>query len=385
MAGKRLVVFGAGMTGRGQVAQLAFEDGWRLTFVDRDERIVTLLREAGRYTVRLLSAAPREVTIDGFAVLHTSDDAAIAEAVTSANLVVTSVLEPNLPDVGRTLAAALAARLRSGVDSSLNVVAAENMNSSSTVLGEHTRRALPEDVRDKAAGLVGFPNSMIARVVPVAEDPLYISAEEDSEWTADRTALVGDAPDLAGLEWVDNQTARLQRKLYIHNTGHAVCGYFGWLAGHRYIHEAAQNPNIMRRISAAIAESGEAVSREHGFSRDSVRAYEENLKERLVIDALPDDIRRVIRQPIRKLGKEERLLGPMILCEKFGLPREALCRAVAALLCSRMPGDEQFERIATGVARLGLIDSLRELVDYIPAIDTAELLVQAYSEVVTGA
>ena len=381
MAGKQLVLFGAGMTGRGQVAQLAYEDGWDLTLVDRDERLIDLLRQTGRYTVRLLSASPREVTVEGFTALHTTHGAAIAGAVTRADLVVTSVLEPNLPEVGLTLAQALAARLRTGVDRPLNVVAAENMNNSSTVLGEHTRQALPDSLRAKADTLIGFPNSMIARVVPVAEDPLRIPAEEYSEWTADRTAVVGPPPSLTGLEWVHNQTARLQRKLYIHNTGHAVCGYCGWLAGYRYIHEAAQDPAIMSRICEAIQESGEAVSRQHGFSRESVRAYEENLKERLVIDSLPDDIRRVIRQPIRKLGKEERLLGPLILCEHFGLPRPGLCRAVAALLCSRMEGDEQFGRIAQSVARLGPVACLQELAGYLPSAETGSVICRAYADI----
>ena len=53
---------------------------------------------------------------------------------------------------------------------------------------------------------------------------------------------------------------------------------------------------------------------------EDVRAYEENLMGRLVISALPDDIRRVIRQPIRKLGQEERFVGPLALCEQHGLP-----------------------------------------------------------------
>jgi mannitol-1-phosphate 5-dehydrogenase len=367
MPGKRLVLIGAGMTGRGQVAQLAYEDGWELTLVDKDARLVETLRDAGQYTVRLLSDQTRDLVIGRYHALHTSEAAGLADAVSAADLVVTSVLEPNLPDAGATLAAALLPRLNSPASEPLNVIAAENMNSSSTVLAGHVRANLPAELRERLDRLVGFPNSMIARVVPVATDPLFITAEEFSEWTADRLAAMGEPPALRGLDWVANQTARLQRKLYIHNTGHAVCGYLGWLAGYRYVHEAAQDPAIMAALSRAIAESGEAVSREHGFERESVRAYEDNLKGRLVISALPDDIRRVIRQPIRKLGKEERLVGPLMLCERYGLPTEGLCHGVAAVLRSRMPGDDQFERMAEAVDRMGPIEALRELVDYQPS------------------
>lgn len=381
MAGKRLVLFGAGMTGRGQVAQLAYEDGWELTLADRDAALIGLLRRSGSYTVQLLGERPREVRIGGYTALHTDEAQAIAAAVERADLVVTSVLAPNLPAVARLLAQALAARFRTGVDRALNVIAAENMNDGSTFLRGHVRQCMPGDCAAVFERTVGFPNSMVARVVPVARDPLVIPAEEYSEWTADRNAVVGEPPQLAGLEWVANQTARLQRKLYIHNTGHAVCGYLGWLAGYRYVHEAAQDSDIMARMSQAISESGSAVSREHGFAREETRAYEDNLKERLLLSALPDEIRRVIRHPIRKLGKEERLVGPLLLCERFALPAAGICYGVAAVLASSAPDGEQFQRMRETVQSVGPIEALSALVGYRPGERAARQIAQAYEEV----
>ena len=380
MPGKKLVLFGAGMTGRGQVAQLAYESGWQLTLVDRDAALVELLRGAGSYTVHLLSeTGARDVVVSGYQALHTAEAEAIAAAVREADLVITSVLEPNLASVAETLAPALAARLAAN-DRPLNIIAAENMMNSSEALGAFIAARFSPRQRRAAEGRLGFPNSMIARVVPVAQDPLVIPGEEFSEWTADVTTAVGELPHIRGLEWVSNQAARLQRKLFIHNTGHAVCGYAGWLAGYRYIHEAAQDPAIMAHITRAIAESGAAVAAEHGFDGPSIRAYEENLKGRLVIDALPDDLRRVIRQPLRKLGPQERLLGPTLLCKQHGLPRAGLCWGIAAVLACRMPGDEQFEQIAATVDRLGPLAALTDLVGYQPSPEGSALIAEAYAE-----
>jgi mannitol-1-phosphate/altronate dehydrogenase len=177
---------------------------------------------------------------------------------------------------------------------------------------------------------------MIARVVPVAEDPLFILAEDYNEWTADAAACVGEPPSLAGLEWVPNQTARLQRKLYLHNTGHATCAYLGFLRGHEFVHEAAQDPWVLDRVRAAITDSGRAVAAEYGFAEEKVRSYAENLLERLPADALPDRLARVIREPIRKLGPDERFLGPLRLCARHGLPRQGLCVGIAAVLVYSM-------------------------------------------------
>jgi mannitol-1-phosphate 5-dehydrogenase len=379
MPAKRLVLFGAGMTGRGQVAQLAHESGWQLTLVDRDATLIERLRTAGRYTVRLLSeSGAREVTISGYQALHTAQAEAIAAAVRDADLVVTSVLEPNLAALAETLAPALAARLAAS-DQPLNVIAAENMmNSSETLAALLAARFAPRQ-QLAAAGRLGFPNSMIARVVPVAADPLLLPAEEFSEWTADATTAVGELPQIRGLEWVTNQAARLQRKLFIHNTGHAVCGYAGWLAGYRYIHEAAQDPAIMAHLTGAIAESGAAVAAEHGFDPLSIRAYQDNLKGRLVIDALPDEITRVIRQPLRKLGPQERLVGPALLCRKHGLPRAGLCWGIAAVLACRLPGDEQFDLIAATVDRLGPLAAFTDLVGIQPSPQGSALIAEAYA------
>jgi mannitol-1-phosphate 5-dehydrogenase len=322
----------------------------------------------------------REVPIAGYEALHTSDAEGVAAAVGAADLVVTSVLEPNLPEVAGTLAWALEQRLRHGTGAPLNVVAAENMSNSSSVLGQHVLGALPPDLHDLCRHLVGFPDSMIARVVPVAADPLVIYGEAYSEWTADRNAAVGEPPALAGLEWVTNQTARLERKLFIHNTGHAVCGYHGWLRGCHFIHEAAADPAIMAAIRAATAQSGAAVAAQHGFSAADIAAYCDNLAERLVIADLPDDIRRVIRQPIRKLGPRERLLGPLALCDQQGLPGDALCRAIAAVLASRMDDDDQFARLAEATARLGPVGALAELTGYEPSAANASAIAHAYQE-----
>ena len=67
----------------------------------------------------------------------------------------------------------------------------------------------------------------------------------------------GDKPAaLAALELVDNQSARLERKLFIHNGGHAVCGYLGFHRGHRYIHEAVADPEVARHVIAALDRAG---------------------------------------------------------------------------------------------------------------------------------
>jgi len=363
--GRKLVVIGAGMTGRGQVAQLAFESGWRLVFIDRDAPLVELLKRAGAYVVHLVGEKRRDVVINRFQTVHTTDTEGVCRAFTDADLVVTSVIAGNLPDVAQTAAVGLRARFERSARP-LDVICAENMPHSSTRLGQLLREAAP-DVGERVGTSIGFPDSMIARVVPRAADLLSLYAENYNEWTADAKAFRAGLPDIRGLECVDNQDARLERKLYIHNTGHAATAFWGLLAGHRYIHEAARDPSVAEAIRGAIRESAEAIRLEHGFPRDEIDAYRDALLPRLQDDALPDDLYRVARNPIRKLGSSERIFGPIALCLKHGVIPRHLARTAAAALLVRIPGDVEGDRLGEMVRREGPLGALRDILgDEVP-------------------
>jgi mannitol-1-phosphate 5-dehydrogenase len=154
---KKLLIIGAGSTGRGQVAQLAYESGWDLSLVDCNAKLIHAIRTAGRFTVVLYSAqgGKRDVVISNYRAHHTGEIDAVADEIASADLIVTSVIATNLPQVAPLLAVGLrrraanvsrascprvpqASRLRSDP---VNVIAAENMEHSSTVLRELTLAA----------------------------------------------------------------------------------------------------------------------------------------------------------------------------------------------------------------------------------------------------
>ena len=64
-------------------------------------------------------------------------------------------------------------------------------------------------------------------------------------------------------------SVRLERKLFIHNTGHATCAYWALRKGCRFVHEGARDPQIIEQVRLAIGQSGSAVAAEHGFARDN--------------------------------------------------------------------------------------------------------------------
>jgi mannitol-1-phosphate 5-dehydrogenase len=337
------VVIGAGATGRGHVGQLAVESGYSLVLVDKDRGLCDALAASGSYEVRLVSAHTRTVTIEGFRIFHTSERDSLYPAFREAKVVFTAVCPGNIPDAAAFTRDLVVRWLREdGAKGCKNILCCENMDRSSTVFKEHLLEGFPAELKTALDERVGFADTMVARVVAKPADPLRLLGEEYSEWTADRKALRGDElPAVRTLDLVDDQTRYLRRKLYIHNTGHATFGYLGFLRGHTYIHQAAQDPRIMEVCRKAIEESGWAIQKEYGFPVEVIAKYRDALTEKCVSPELPDEILRVVREPARKLGKDERFFGPLRLMLAHGRKPEHLLYGICGALLSRIPADAQ--------------------------------------------
>jgi mannitol-1-phosphate 5-dehydrogenase len=400
------------------VGLLVWQAGFDLVFVDRDPTLVTALQQAGSYTVKLYGSQYQEITVSGYRVFHSEQRPAIAQEIVDADLVLTAVFDQNLPDVAATLALAVATCRQAGRAAPLNCIACENMMDSSSVLGRHVKALLTGADLEYCATHFGFPDCMISRVVPrpgrgeaflhapsvtgnVASDArlsvpagspgnptgrlrtasplLTLVAEDYNEWTARAEDFLGPRPArLTALELVENQTARLERKLFIHNGGHAVCGYVGYHRGHRYIHEAVADPVVARHVLGALDELGEVVRRKHGFPAESIAVYKQDLVRRGSVPEMRDEILRVVRDPVRKLSPRERLVAPALLAVEYGLPRQWIVKGIIAALKYAHPGDPQSMVLADQLARLGLAEVLARVCQIPPSSPLTDEILAAW-------
>ena len=358
---KRVVIFGAGSTGRGHVGQLAYASGYSLVFVDRDEKLIGALVAAGRYTVRLVGATIRDVVVDGFEAYPLSAEEQVAEAVAHCDLVLTAVRAENLCGVVGSLTRGIVRRVQEGIRTPLNIIACENMIAGSTTLKALVVPELEPRYRWQWEYL-GFPDAMISRVVPVPQgDPMLLEAEDYNEWPVDKGSYLGDDPQIAGLDLVDNLTALLERKLFMHNTGHAVCGYLGWLKGHTVMCDAILDPWIRSAVHGAMTESGQALIHKHGFSEESIWRYRDGFIPRVEGRLIQDAVSRVIRDPRRKIGRHERLVGPACMALDYGITPHNLALGIAALLRYDNGEDAQSLAIRKVLREGGLASVLQEL------------------------
>lgn len=365
------VIVGAGKIGRGFLAHLLFQDHVPFGFVEQNPATVTGLRSQGGYAIEIAGHPERSVRIEGFEVWQW-EDAGLAEAISSVGTIFTAVGGARVAEVGRRLGPLLAARWERWPDRAVNVVTCENWVHPAAVLRAEVERSLPPAWAERSHKLLGVAEATVLRscMEPTTEqikrDPFTVRAQDYWELQLDQDALVAPLPKAAGLSPEPEFARALERKLYTYNAASATMAFLGVLRGHRYLHEAARDPDVAAVAEAVLAESGEAVCRRYGYSEEDQRRFARNALDKYRSPEIPDTLERNVRDPLRKLGPNDRLVGPAHLCLEVGVEPRALTLAIAAGLRYAEPTDPSAVELQEKIRREGVDGVLREVLGLDP-------------------
>jgi mannitol-1-phosphate 5-dehydrogenase len=144
-----------------------------------------------------------------------------------------------------------------------------------------------------------------------------------------RPELVASVP---GFDLRPDFVTELTRKLYTYNSINAVVSYIGHKRGYEMLAEAANDAEIAAIASAAGAEASAALVTAYGFTAGEQAEWVERALAKYQDHRILDPLERQCRDPVRKLGKDDRLFGPISLCIEHGLPYENLLLGVKAAL-----------------------------------------------------
>lgn len=328
------VHFGAGNIGRGFIGQILHEAGYDITFVDIQSEVVDALKETGRYDVILADEEATRIPVDRVTALHSVDEAAdVVARLAEADLVTTAVGPSVLPILAPAIAEGLLQRARRG-RAPVNVIACENMIGGSQALRDSVLENLPDgEARKSVDEVAGFPNAAVDRIVPeqmakgvdVLVEPFY-------EWIVDSSQIKGERPDVPGITYVDALGPFIERKLLTVNTGHSATAYLGYARSKKTIHESLEDEEVYETASRTLEETGLLLIKEHGFDPEDHRAYRQKVLARFENPRITDDVTRVARAPIRKLGRDERFVSPALRLLDTGHRPVYLAAVIGAVL-----------------------------------------------------
>lgn len=360
---KTAIQFGAGNIGRGFIGKLLSQSGYKVYFADVNKELIEGMNTRNEYTVEVVGEKKEEITVKNVAGIMSTDEG-IIDLIAKADIITTAVGPTVLSIISKTLAKGLEKRMEADNTSPLNIIACENMIKASTFLKEEIEKYLAKEAFGFVEKNIGFPNSAVDRIVPPMEDgsdALKVRVEEFKEWIVDETLFKGEIPEIEGMQLTDNLMAFVERKLFTLNTGHAITAYLGVLKGYDTIKESIEDQGIEEIVKSAMKESGEVLIKRYGFEREAHYKYIDKILGRFKNPYLKDEVKRVGRQPLRKLSFNDRLIKPLRGTLEYATLNDNLVYGIAAALKYENSEDDQAKELQEKMSASDIESAIKEI------------------------
>ena len=372
---KHAVHFGAGNIGRGFIGEILFKNGFHIDFVDVNNQIIHALNEKGKYEIEIAQEGQPRIEIANVAGINSKEHPEqVIEAIQKANIVTTAIGPNILPFIAELLAKGIEARRAAGNTQALDVMACENMIGGSQFLYQEVKKHLSPEGLTFAENCIGFPNAAVDRIVPAQshEDPLFVVVEPFNEWVVETKRLKNPDLRLEDVHYEEDLEPFIERKLFSVNSGHATSAYIGAHYGAKTILEALQNPAIKSQIESVLAEIRSLLIAKWNFDKKELENYHKVIIERFENPFIVDEVSRVARTPIRKLGYNERFIRPIRELKELGLSYENLLKTVGYVFDYRDVNDEESVRLGELLAK----QSVKDVVIQVTGLEDQELIDQ---------
>ncbi|MCX8081795.1 MAG: hypothetical protein N3D17_00085 [bacterium] len=365
---RKVVIFGAGQIGRGFIGDICHSSGYHLVFVDVVEEVVNMLNEKKEYPLWLLgNDRKEEKLITDLSAIHFSDREKISQILVDTDVVFTAVGANNIKSLAPLLADGIDRKAEIFPDSYFNVVICENLLGSSDILKEEIKKYLSSGGMSFLENRTGLIESVVSRMVaPLSDDmrkkyPLLVTVEPYNILPVEKKKFRGDIPPIKGLYPVEDLFPYEELKLFIHNLSHACLAYLGYLKGYTYIWEALENPDIRDIFDEVVSETRAALIKKHNFNTSEIDEYINDLVKRFGNKLLKDTVFRVGRDPLRKIGHNDRIAGAINLCLSQGIYPEKICFVMATCLCYNYPEDKSAMEMQKMIKEKGIFYILKEV------------------------
>ncbi len=333
------VIFGGGKISRGFIAQLLYRSGFHITFVELDEKLVKSLNKAGKYYVNVMGNPAESQWIKNYQCICLKDIEGIASALQKADIAFTSVGGKNLDALAGTIASAFSRGSKNFNEGMFTIITCENWKEPASQLNEGILRELKtKELQEAFEAQIGISEAVIMRSgVEATEEVRKIDANAVSvtdywELPIDKSRMKGELIPFLGAEYKENFKGFLQQKLYTFNTTNATIAYLGRLRGIELLWEAANDPEIVEIVHRVHQEINPAISREMEIPIEEQEHFSQKALKKYQDKSVTDFTERHARDPIRKLGPNDRIIGTLRLAEKQGIPCDALAVTAAAAI-----------------------------------------------------
>lgn len=314
---EKVVIIGAGGSGRGFLARLLQEEGAKICFVDQNTRLIRKLAEQKSYKIRL-GRHPDAITIEGYEAFLIGSEEAVEKSA-AADWLFISVGEEHLKETAPFLE-----QVRKARNNPLKVLVCENGISPKNTLRKALENGVAKDTRI-SQGII-FCTS-----IQQVEAGLDIISEDYSELPYDMDEELFVLPFVHFIP-TKNFGTLLQRKIYTYNCLSACIAYLGAYLGYEIYAEAAMDAYIRNCCEKLSGGLNRVLCRKLQVDNEEQRIFSQRAMQKFSNPDIVDTIKKNARSVVRKLSPKERIMGPMIWMKEAGEDISVLELVAAAAL-----------------------------------------------------
>lgn len=366
---KNIVIFGAGRIGRGFIGDLFDAAGYDLIFVDQSLELVEELAKQGKYRVIRATgqSSIEEVDIFRYSILHTTEEKNIQQALDSTQLMALSVYPQNFIEAANQLQKFILTRRENGVKEPLDILLCTNLIHAGPKFRALLEKNLNEQQRSYFENSVGIIETLVIRICPepppeyARQFPYVVWTNGYSQLPVDEKEFKGQIPEIPSIRLVKDMRAEEIRKIYTYNMCHAVLAYHGHLMGYELLVECLADERIRGEAEAALGEISLALQKAYGFSANEMKDWVDGVITQTNNPTIGDTVIRSAADPIRKLSRDDRLIGPIFLCRVNEVNPRHIIRGAAAALYFLDKEDAASKELAALINEKGLKKTLFEI------------------------
>lgn len=307
-----VLIIGSGRSGRGMLGELYHKAGFHIVFADNDPSLVNGLRAVGHYSVEmtdLKSGAKEESVITDFAVLNTvADHAAYIEQLATSRWISTALMPAAFDRVMEDVAEAALLRLSRGTSEPQFITLGANFVGMETYCTQKLRTLLGEDRWNAFSQNTHLIMSIVNRKnllprCPDTQDPYRVEGDNKPVLRVEDLPALRNAADRPPFFRLESGLDRAMAiKIWSGNLVQCSMAFIAIQKGITGTYEASWDPDASRCAFYAAREGYRAVAAEYGLPP---RSAEEEKAPVCVFRGkdFNDSLARLIRDPIRKLGK----------------------------------------------------------------------------------
>jgi mannitol-1-phosphate 5-dehydrogenase len=293
-------------------------------------------------------------TISNFEIYNPNDPAdydSVVSSIYQADEMATAIPSVDFYDIGKNSIARLLAE-NINPNKPQIVYTAENNNYAAEMLLEKIKNYTDEyklkqfqtinTVIGKMGGVI-FDTETVKELdldwmTPYSKTAILV--EEFNNIIISKITLPGFQKGIEVFQEKDDLLPFEEAKLFGHNAVHSMLGFFAALRGYSYMSEIKNDIYLYQLgIDAFKNESGAFLLKKYKnldeplFTPEGFKFYGEDLLERMTNPYLRDEVKRICRDPVRKLEYNDRLFGTIKEALKQNVYPKILIKAVLGGIC----------------------------------------------------